>query len=165
MWNMEYIARIITEDPDVFDNDDTYYLELALVGPKSRGSSRRFGAYVLPHSLAMLNWDLIDNPEYLDRCVVYDITNDQVAPQILQELQQVFLSEKADFAELAIKYDDRSSHEEHKSYYGGEVVPNAPTHNEFLHEIDFNSAYLIINNRTMKIPDNYGYKVFQEFFD
>ena len=94
--------------------DLEYIVELAFVCPKSQDQSRKFGAYLLPHSLQTVNMQLLDNPEYYDRCVIYDISHDQKGHAILQDLKPTFKKVGSDHAELVIVYDKDYYDEEHQ---------------------------------------------------
>ena len=78
--------RFISEDKTSSGTSE-YIIELALIGPKSKGGSRKFGAFLLPHKFMTIDWDLIDNPAYLDHLVIYDMTNEQLGVKPLQELK------------------------------------------------------------------------------
>ena len=94
--------------------DLEFIVELAFVCPKSQDQSRKFGAYLLPHSLQTVNMQLLDNPEYYDRCVIYDISHDQKGHAILQDLKPTFKKVGSDHAELVIVYDKDYYDEEHQ---------------------------------------------------
>ena len=85
-------AFVIPGNMDVGNKreDLEYIVELAFVCPKSQDQSRKFGAYLLPHDLQTVNMQLLDNPEYYDRCVIYDIGHDQKGHALLQDLKPTF---------------------------------------------------------------------------
>jgi hypothetical protein len=170
MYDPKRIARLISEDPDHRELNQEFIVELAFIGPKHKGGSRKFGAYLLPHNYQSVNFDLIDNPEYYDRCAVYDITNDFKNP-ILQSMKTIFKKNRCDHAELVISYNDLSTEEQHQQKWKGDIVPNAPKISEFIEEYELEDAYLILyrlqtdssNSTSLKIAKDYAYKLFEAY--
>lgn len=156
--------RMITEvnETNSYRGIKEYIVELGLVGPKSRGRSRKYGAYLLPHNLMDINWDLINNPEYFDRAVIYDLTHDQIAARSIQRLKDVFVSEKEDHAELVIYVDYTYANETHYAYWGGERIPNIQGRDYTDEIIDLDSIVLLIGNKELKLPEPYATEVFSD---
>ena len=142
-------------------------IELAFVGPKSSKGRRKFGEYLLPHNLATIDFDLIDNLEYLDRCVVYNLSAGGVHP-LLQELRQTFIKYRADHGELIINYNWLYIEEEHATYFAGEVINNIPKKNVSDIIFDFSDAKLILyfdgkKGVELHVHKHLGYELFEVF--
>lgn len=159
--------RTIVENIDNSSVNE-YIIELAFVGPKSQSQSRSFGGhYQLPHNLQTINSELLDNPEYYERCVVFDLTNDKVASKLLQTLKPYFKKYGVDHAELVLEYDEEGGTETITPTYGGSVIPNAAKIEQAWGYSDVNNGYLLFyDNGTMvkKLPlsKDFAYAAFQE---
>jgi len=143
-----------------------YYVELGLFGPKSQGQTRKFGGFLLPHNLQTLNRKLLGNPEYYDRCVVYDMTNDE-RPEVLNHMKDVFIKAQAEHGELVIPYRWYWWDELHSPHWKGSIVVNADKYHEFGSEIEFTKgAYLILYKadgqklKEIPIAQHYGQELF-----
>ena len=134
--------RIIAENTSSGVNE--HIIELAFVGPKSQDQNRSFGQYQLPHSLQTINTGLLDNPEYYERCVVFDMTNDKTASELLQTLKPVFKKYGVDHAELILVYDEEGGTETIKPTYGGATIPNATKIEQEWGYSDINHGYLLL---------------------
>ena len=146
-----------------------HIIELAFVGPKSQNQSRSFGGhYQLPHNLQTINSELLDNPEYYERCVVFDLTNDKAASKLLQTLKPYSKKYGVDHAELVLEYDEEGGTETIKPTYGGSVVPNAAKIEQAWGYSDVNNGYLLFYDKdgkmVKKLPlsKDYAYAAFQE---
>jgi len=155
--------RTISENSNRSDHDIAGF-ELAFVGPKSPKSSRKLGAYLLPHNLATINWELIDNLEYFERCVVYDLTHDQIAIPEIQLLKNEFVKQRVDSAELIIEYKIDFIDEIQNPHWKGSVVPGVK-HSVSSRQSNYYNSYLLINGKKLRIPSEYGYAIFLKHLD
>tara|TARA_R110000868_G_scaffold150227_5_gene373262 strand:+ start:8864 stop:9361 length:498 start_codon:yes stop_codon:yes gene_type:complete len=159
--------RTIVENIDNSSVNE-YIIELAFVGPKSQNQSRSFGHYQLPHNLQTINSELLDNPEYYERCVVFDLTNDKTASKLLQTLKPYFKKYGVDHAELVLVYDEEGGTETIKPSYGGATIPNATKIEQEWGYSDINHGYLLLydkDGKTVKklpLSKDYAYAAFQE---
>jgi hypothetical protein len=165
-------AFVIPGNMDVGNKreDLEYIVELAFVCPKSQDQSRKFGAYLLPHDLQTVNMQLLDNPEYYDRCVIYDIGHDQKGHALLQDLKPTFKKVGSDHAELVFVYDKLWHDEEHWQRWKGDIDYHAPKIRETGEDVDFKHAYLLLYNREdgkriskLKIPSHHAYNLFNVY--
>jgi len=147
---------------------DEHIIELAFVGPKSQNQSRSFGGYYqLPHNLQTINAGLLDNPEYYERCVVFDLTNDKVASKLLQTLKPVFKKYGVDHAELVLEYNEEGGTETIKPTYGGAVVRGADKIEQAWGWREVNNGYLLFYDdgimvKKLPLSKNFAYVVFQD---
>ena len=151
--------------------------ELAFVCPKSKGQSRKWGrsGYLLPHDLQTANIQLLDNPEYYDRCVVYDLDaardDGMTDPRhpTLQDLKPSFKKFEVTHAELIINYTVHYTHEMQPATYGGEKLVNISPHEVDGVDAEVNDAYLFLYNekgtriKELKISGHYAYNLFNVY--
>ena len=148
------------------NNYNQYYFEIMLAGPPNKGSSRKVWAYQLPHKLASINWSLIDNPEYRERCIVYDMTNDQRAVKAVNDILPWLIERKIEHAEIEIRYRYDVIHDAQYSYYGGSKAENGPKHYVTSTTWDYHGSVLHVSpNQQFKIADETGYKIFNQMED
>ena len=143
-------------------SDNEIYIELAFVGPRSSGKDRRFGAYQLPHRFQTVNVDLLDNIEYYERAVVYDISNDKVAEEPLQMLKPMFKKYGRDYGEVVLAYNwEPEVVEKHRQMYQGEVLHGLPDIEELAGGVaEIEHGYVLLykdNEEPIKIPFSVGF--------
>lgn len=142
-------------------------IELAFVGPKSQGQTRLFGDYQLPHNLQTINIGLLDNIEYYERCVVFDVTHDIVASELLQRLKPMFKKFGSDHGELVLIYDESGGIETITPTWQGSKIQNASKIEQTWGNRDVDGGYLLLyknGDMIKRIPlsKGFAYAVFQE---
>tara|TARA_R110002110_G_scaffold49735_3_gene147763 strand:+ start:545 stop:1078 length:534 start_codon:yes stop_codon:yes gene_type:complete len=161
------LNKLAFEDKNYSSNENKEFnVELVFVGPKSKNQNRKHGAYILPHNLQTINTDLLDNPEYYDRCVVYDLTHDQAGHTVLQKLKSTFKKFEVTHAELTINYTVNHTHEAQDATHGGEKLTNVPPHIVDDIDAEVNDVHLLLYNekgariKELKVPAHYAYDLF-----
>ena len=166
------IADLITENPDVFNEaygrtEQEHYIGLAFVGPKVKGQDRKFGEYKLPHRLNTVDFGLLDNAEYYERTMIYDMNDDKIAEEPLQRLKPMFKKYGCEHGEVVLVYNwEPEVIEKHKQMYGGEVLNGAPDIEEVAGGVaEIERGYLILykdDAKLLEIPfsHDFAYAVF-----
>lgn len=162
------IADLITENPDVFNEasngrtEQEHYIGLAFVGPKVKGQDRKFGAYKLPHRLNTVDFGLLDNAEYYEHTMIYDMNDDKIAEEPLQRLKPMFKKYGCEHGEVVLVYNyEPEVIEKHKQMYGGEVLNGAPDIEEVAGGVaEIERGYLILykdDAKLLEIPFSHDF--------